>query len=69
MPLYEFRIRSQGSTIWVVEHYCRDDDDALEKADTDFGVRVWHNGRPIAHAGKKRSTSPNDDNGQYSSGG
>lgn len=58
MPLYEFRIRSQGSTIWIVEHYCRDDLDALEKAASDFGVRVWHNGHPVAHADKKTPRKP-----------
>jgi hypothetical protein len=54
MPLYEFRIRSQGATIWIVEHYCRDDIDALEKAETDFGVKVWHDGRPVAPSERKQ---------------
>jgi hypothetical protein len=53
MPIYQFKIRSHGSTIWVVEHYCRDDLDALEKAESEFGVRVWHNGQPVANAEKK----------------
>jgi hypothetical protein len=50
MPLYEFRIRSQGSTIWTVGRFCRDDFEALEKAESEFGVRVWHKGHPVPRA-------------------
>jgi hypothetical protein len=44
MTPYEFRTVSQGKTIWTVEHYCRNDAEALDAAENAngfFEIQVW----------------------------
>lgn len=61
MPFYEFRIRSQGRTIWTVEKHCHNDLDALKKAETEFGVRIWRGGQEIGRLAVQNM--PSDMNG------
>jgi hypothetical protein len=47
---YEFRTLSHGKTIWTVEHFCQDDNDALDqaaKSAKEFEITVWHDGQRV----------------------